>query len=157
MKRLLLVLLVSLSCVAQSSDNGKIWCLEHDYWRFVQAGDMTKYRALWHENFVGWPSSEPNPARKAHITDWYDNFVRQGLKLKSFEIDPLEFQVTGPVAVVHYRIRYLWVCRSCAIGQMDAARVSDFGTRLFFVFRPFRADVKFLPVGAHCEKNHSWR
>ena len=109
MQRLLVFLLVSLSCLAQTSDKDKIWSLEHDYWRYVQAGDMKSYRSLWHENFVGWPNSSPQPARKAHITEWYDNIVNRGLKMKSWDLEPVEFQLTEPVAVTHYRLHYVWV------------------------------------------------
>ena len=109
MKRLLLFLLLSIACLAQTADKDKIWSLEDDYWRYVQAGDMVKYRTLWHPKFVGWPSSSPQPARKDHITDWYDNYVKQGVKLKAWELEPLEFEQTGSIAVTHYRIHYLWV------------------------------------------------
>ena len=65
--------------------------------------------------------SSPQPARKAHITDWYDKDIEKGLHLKSFQIEPLEFHATvlsrgdktvkasGEIAVIHYRIHYLWV------------------------------------------------
>jgi len=108
MKRLLLVLLLALPCLAQTSDKEKVWALEHAYWRYVQAGDMKSYRSLWHENFVGWPNSSPQPARKAHITDWYDRIVQRGMKMKSWELEPVEFQLTEPVAVTHYRLHYVW-------------------------------------------------
>ena len=106
------ILLFSICCVARTGDKDKIWSLEHDYWRYVKAGDMTSYRTLWHANFVGWPNSSPAPARKAHITDWYDNIVRKGLTMKSWELEPVEFQLTEPVAVTHYRLRYVWVDRA---------------------------------------------
>lgn len=109
MPRLLAVLLLSVTCLAQTSDRDKVWALEHDYWRFVQAGDMKSYRALWHENFVGWPDSSPQPARKAHVTDWYDNVVKNGQTLQSWELEPMEFQLTTPVAVTHYRMHCVWV------------------------------------------------
>ncbi len=38
-----------------------IWDLEHSYWRYVQNNDLSAYRNLWHDDFLGWPrmSSEP--------------------------------------------------------------------------------------------------
>ena len=109
MKRLMIFVLLSVASLAQTpSAKNKVWDLEHDYWRYVQAGDMKSYRSLWHENFVGWPMSSPQPARNDHITDWYDNIAKRGLKMKSFDLEPLAFQRTGPVAVTHYRLHYVW-------------------------------------------------
>jgi Domain of unknown function (DUF4440) len=113
MKRLLVFVLFSLACFSQTiTDEEKVWDLEHEYWRYVQNDDMKSYRLLWHENFVGWPSSSPEPARKNHITDWYDNIVKRGLKMKSWHLEQVAFQLTEPVAVTHYRLRYVWVDKS---------------------------------------------
>ena len=38
-----------------------VWQLEEKYWEFAQAYDLSSYRALWHEEFVGWPRSEAIP------------------------------------------------------------------------------------------------
>jgi hypothetical protein len=114
MKRLLVFVLFSLTCFGQTFTdmNERVWSLEHDYWHYVQTGDMKSYRSLWHQNFVGWPNSSPQPARKDHITDWYNNIVKRGLKMKSWHLEPIEFQLTEPVAVTHYRLRYIWVDKS---------------------------------------------
>jgi hypothetical protein len=124
MKRLLVFVLFSLTCFGQTftDKNERVWSLEHDYWRYVQTGDMKSYRSLWHQNFVGWPNSSPQPARKNHITDWYDNIVKRGLKMKSWHLEPVEFQLTEPVAVTHYRLRYIWVDKS-GKGESETFRV----------------------------------
>ena len=49
----------------------------------VKANDLEKYRALWHENFVGWPFVSPAPVRKDHITDWITSNTSNGIKLQS--------------------------------------------------------------------------
>jgi len=43
--------------MAQDSakDETKVWNLERAYWEYVKANDVEKYRALWHDDFVGWP------------------------------------------------------------------------------------------------------
>jgi hypothetical protein len=53
-----------------TNDEAQFWELEKAYWEYVKANDLEKYRALWHENFVGWPFVSPAPVRKDHITDW---------------------------------------------------------------------------------------
>ncbi len=55
---------------AQQSENEQaVWKMETTYWEDVKVLDLDSYRALWHENFVSWPYSSSQPARKDHITD----------------------------------------------------------------------------------------
>jgi ketosteroid isomerase-like protein len=91
-----------------SNADAQIWSSEKAYWEYVQANDLEKYRSLWHEDFVGWPSVSPNPLRKSHITDWITNQTAKGLKLQSYSMEPLALCVTGDVAIDHYRIKTSW-------------------------------------------------
>jgi len=52
-----------------SPDEQAIWNLERAYWRYVENNDLTAYRSLWHQDFLGWPSVSATPVRKDHITD----------------------------------------------------------------------------------------
>ena len=36
-----------------SPDEQAIWNLERAYWRYVENNDLTAYRALWHQDFLG--------------------------------------------------------------------------------------------------------
>jgi hypothetical protein len=109
-KAILLLLLVSLAFVARAATNEEtqVWNLEKAYWEYVKANDLEKYRALWHERFLGWPSSSSSPARKDHITDWITKNTSKGVKLQSYEIEQVAFQATGDNAVTHYRIKMTW-------------------------------------------------
>jgi len=42
----------------------QIWSLEKSYWEYVKANDLQKYRALWHDDFVGWPFVSAAPRFK---------------------------------------------------------------------------------------------
>ena len=86
----------------------QIWNLEKAYWEYVKANDLQNYRALWHDDFVGWPFVSPAPVRKDHITDWITNNTSKGLKLQSYSIEQLAVRVTGDVAIDHYRIKANW-------------------------------------------------
>lgn len=86
----------------------QIWNLERAYWDYVKSGDLEKYRALWHEQFLGWPFTSSAPARKDHITDWITKNTSQGVKLQSYELEPVAIQVTGDVVADHYRIKMIW-------------------------------------------------
>lgn len=112
MKRTCVVLLLLCACLTfgqQTPDETAVWKLEHQYWENVKAGDLTAYRALWHPNFVGWPSVSPKPARKDHITDWIANYTSKGMRLKQYTLEPAASQATGDIVVTHYWITDTWV------------------------------------------------
>jgi hypothetical protein len=67
----------------------KVWLtmkhksLEKAYWEYVKANDLEKYRALWHQDFLGWPLISLAPLRKDHITDWITMNTSKGVKFQS--------------------------------------------------------------------------
>lgn len=93
---------------AAGNDETQVWSLEKAYWEYVKANDLEKYRALWHNNFLGWPFVSPQPARKDHITDWITANTSKGVKLQSYSIEQMGIQVTGDIAINHYRIAANW-------------------------------------------------
>ncbi|HJX98154.1 MAG TPA: hypothetical protein VJ281_04705 [Chthoniobacterales bacterium] len=70
--------------------------------------DLEKYRALWHEDFVGWPLVNSEPVRKDRIIDWMKGNTSRGLKLQSYAIEQLAIKVTADIAINHYRIKLNW-------------------------------------------------
>src|SRR5438128_9512949 len=101
-----LLLVVVMAELGQSATNyeAEVWSLEKAYWEYVKVNDLEKYRALWHEDFLGWPFINSAPVRKDHITDWITANTSKGIKLQSYSIEQLAVQVTGDVAVDYYRI-----------------------------------------------------
>jgi len=126
LKALSLLLLLSATAFAQDSPNDEteIWKLEKAYWEYVKANDLEKYRALWHEDFVGWPLVSSAPVRKDHITDWITANTSKGLKLQSYAIEQLAVHVTGDVAINHYRIKANWATREETEVKTDALRIT---------------------------------
>ena len=106
----------------QSADEDAVWKLEHSYWEYVKAQDVAGYKALWHENFVGWPSFSPQPVRKDHVADWMTNYQAKGLRLKSYSLKPAASQATGQLVVVHYWVTPVWVGPNGA-EQSEALRI----------------------------------
>src|SRR4029453_10042230 len=103
----------------------QIWNLEKAYWEYVKANDLEKYRALWDEEFVGWPFVSPEPVRKDHITDWITNNTSKGLKLQSYAIEQLAVRVTGDIAIDHYRIKLNWARNDTGeMERTDAMRIT---------------------------------
>jgi len=109
LKTITILLALTLSATAASTkEEAQIWSQEKVYWEYVKANDLEKYRALWHEDFVGWPSVSPEPVHKGQITEWITANTSKGLKLQSHEIEQRAIRVTGNVAIDHYRVRTTW-------------------------------------------------
>src|SRR5205814_10729025 len=81
-----------------SGDEQTLWRLERAYWRDVEHNDMAAYSALWHKDFLGWPSVSASPVRKDHITDWITSQTAKGLAFKTVEFKPAAIQITGDLA-----------------------------------------------------------
>jgi ketosteroid isomerase-like protein len=103
-----------------ANDESQILNLEKRYWEYVKANDLEKYRALWHEDFLGWPFVSSAPVRKDHITDWITTDTSKGIKLESYSIEQLAIQVTGDIAINDYRIRANWATNDSAESRTDA-------------------------------------
>jgi ketosteroid isomerase-like protein len=107
-----------------SNDEAQVWNLEKAYWEYVKANDLEKYRSLWHEDFVGWPFISSAPVRKDHITDWMTTNTSKGIKLQSYSIEQVAIQVTGDVAVNHYRIKMNWAKDDGSEKRTDTMRIT---------------------------------
>ena len=121
-----LLFAVATTAFGQSSakDETQIWQLEKAYWEYVRANDLEKYRALWHENFLGWPFVNPAPVRKDHITDWITANTSKGISLHSYSIEQLAIQATGDIATNYYRINFTWANSAGAEVRTDRMRIT---------------------------------
>jgi len=93
-------------------------------WEYVKTNNLEKYRALWHEDFLGWPFVSSAPVRKDHITDWITSNTSKGVKLQSYSTEELAIHVTGDVAIDHYRIKAKWANNEGAEVRTDAFRIT---------------------------------
>lgn len=118
------LLLVSALCEAQQAnkDQDAVWSREQVYWQAVQANNLDNYRALWRDDFLGWPFASPEPARKAHITDWITAYTRKGQHLKIYSLERLTVQVSGDVATTTYRAHSTWVNKNGVV-ENDLMRI----------------------------------
>jgi hypothetical protein len=105
----MLALCAGIPSFAQQTENEKtVWKLENAYWEYVKALDMDHYKALWHENFAGWPYSSSQPARKDHITDWIKTYTDKGATLAWFELTPADSRATENLVVTDYWLTSRW-------------------------------------------------
>ena len=105
---LFLALWTCTALAQQSSDEGAVWKLEHSYWETVKTQDIAGYRALWHEDFYGWPYLSAKPLRKNHIADWLDQYSVNGMRLKSYSLKPAGTTAGGDIVVTYYWLTAVW-------------------------------------------------
>ncbi len=121
---LFLIVLAPTAFAQDSANEAQVWNLEKAYWEYVKANDLEKYRALWHEDFLGWPYVSSAPTRKDHITDWITMNTSKGIRLQSYSIEQLAIQVTGDVAINYYRIKANWAASKTGEARRDALRIT---------------------------------
>ncbi len=97
-----------LFAAASAADAEKVWSLEEAYWKYVKSNDLAPYIALWHGDFLGWPSVNSEPVRKDQITGWMTAHTSKGEKLESYDLERLTIQVTDNVVTTTYRVRLTW-------------------------------------------------
>jgi len=85
----------------ESVTEQEIWRLEDDYWQYAAAGDVERYLALWHEDFVGWFCGAQNPSRKSTIGEWVRTIRDEGQDL-IYELENKTSQNFGNLVVVYY-------------------------------------------------------
>ena len=133
LKTLLFLLVMTTAAIAQDSANtaglaqaeAQIWNLEKAYWDYVKANDLEKYRALWHDDFVGWPFVSAGPVRKDHVTDWITTNTSKGLKLQSYSTEQLAVRVTHDIAIDHYRLKANWTKSDTGeVARTDVMRIT---------------------------------
>jgi len=126
-----LLIALAATAFAQNSaqDETQVWQLEKAYWDYVKTNDLEKYRALWQQNFVGWPFVSSAPVRKDHITDWISSNTSKGIALQSYSIEQLAIQVTGDIAINYYRINATWANGAGAEVRTDRLRITHTWTR----------------------------
>jgi ketosteroid isomerase-like protein len=126
LKNISILLALTTAAFARDSANdaAQVWNLEKAYWEYVKANDLEKYRPLWHEDFLGWPYVSSAPTGKDHITDWITANTSKGMKLQSYSIEPLAIQVTGDIAIIHYRIKATWAASDKTKVRTDALRIT---------------------------------
>jgi ketosteroid isomerase-like protein len=131
LKTIALFVAVTAAAFAEGSDKeqAQIWNLEKAYWEYVKADDLDKYRALWHENFLGWPFVSPAPVRRDRITDWITANTSKSITLQSYSIEQLAIQVTGDLAMNYYRINATWANSTGAEVRTDRLRITHTWTR----------------------------
>ena len=89
-----------------SEDNVKdaVWAMEEQYWKYVKQKDYKSYLTLWHDRFIGYPSTNVI-GNKEHITDWMTDLYKTSGEF-NYELMRKVENVFGNIVVVLYDVSY---------------------------------------------------
>lgn len=80
----------------------QVWAGEQAYWRYVKSRDVTRYLALWSDDFAGWPIVNEHPEHKADVAA----FVRANGSLShvvGYELHRESVEMHGDAVITFYR------------------------------------------------------
>ena len=89
-----------------SDDETAVWNLENAYWEYVKANDISGYRSLWDEGFVGWPGFSEMPLGKANIHEWVTALHSNLGTRVEYELTIGSVRAYGDIVAAHYLVRF---------------------------------------------------
>ena len=134
-----------------AADEEKVWKLEQSYWEYVKALDVAGYKTLWHEDFVGWPSTAPAPVRKDHIADWLEEDRAAQETLQCYKLEHAGFTQVGDVAVSHYYLTEHWLDKS-GKGAPRTIKVTHTWLRMKDTWQILGGMAGVIPTRSACER-----
>ena len=86
-----------------SPQQAEVWNEEQNYFRYLQARDLTSSISLWDDDFVGWPDYQKRPVRKAEIEADTAAEFRAPSDARPIPLPkPESVSVYGDVAITYY-------------------------------------------------------
>jgi ketosteroid isomerase-like protein len=86
---------------ADNEVEDKIWALEEEYISAFKSADHDKILDFYHQDFLGWPDSQAQPAGKSEAKNFLKKHYPQPIS-GSFEIDRAGIRVFGNVVMTQY-------------------------------------------------------
>jgi ketosteroid isomerase-like protein len=110
-----LLLVLALACPRAQAAPGEdkqpevekqIWALEEAYLAYHRDASHPRILSMWHDQFLGWPDLEPQPADKKAAARRLERLYPKPASW-TFTIEPAGIQVAGNVAVNYYTVHFL--------------------------------------------------
>jgi catechol 2,3-dioxygenase-like lactoylglutathione lyase family enzyme/ketosteroid isomerase-like protein len=96
------------SAAATQQIKDEVWKLEEDYWVYVKNKDNASYLKLWHDDFVGYPSTNIIGTKK-NITDWMTEMYKSNAgKVFDYVLNRKVENVFGDIVIVLYDATQVW-------------------------------------------------
>ncbi|MHB8484412.1 MAG: nuclear transport factor 2 family protein [Candidatus Acidiferrales bacterium] len=85
-----------------ASPTEQVWAGEQAYWRYVKAHDVTRYLALWSDDFTGWPIVNEHPEHKAEVGAFLKANGSLG-HVVAYELHRESVEMHGDAVITFYR------------------------------------------------------
>ena len=84
----------------------QIWALEEAYLAYHRDANHERILPMWHDQFLGWPDLEPEPADKKAVARRLERKYPEPASW-TFTIERAGIRVTGNVAINFYTVHFL--------------------------------------------------
>lgn len=98
---------VSMTIAKEDLEN-QVWNMEETYWQYVQKGDTTSYKKLWHENFIGYPSFGDGVSGKSGIAVWIPELHKDKDLTFSYMLHKKNVNAIEDVVIAFYDADEIW-------------------------------------------------
>ena len=80
----------------------EVWRLEEIRAEYVNARDVENFRAMYHEDFIGWPSRVKAPVGQSELGYKIIEAIKEEREIPPVRLRREAIQIFGDVAIVHY-------------------------------------------------------
>lgn len=93
---------------SQAELEDEAWHMEELYWEYVQNIDTMAYKALWHGDFIGYPSFGDGVSDKRRIASWIPSLHKDPVLKYSYVLTKKASNAIEDVVIVFYDTDYFW-------------------------------------------------
>lgn len=101
---IILITSISISLFGQdmSPEQLEVWNLEELRVKYIKSRDVDNFRAMYHENFIGWPSQATSPVGHSDLGYRIIEAIEEGRDLPRVRIRREAVRIFENIAIVHY-------------------------------------------------------
>jgi len=94
--------------LSKSQMEGEAWHMEELYWKYVQNIDTVAYKALWHDDFIGYPSFGNGVSNKSKIASWIPDLHKDPDLKFNYILHKKASNAIEDVIIVFYDADEIW-------------------------------------------------
>ncbi|MHA2032899.1 MAG: nuclear transport factor 2 family protein [Candidatus Kariarchaeaceae archaeon] len=85
-----------------SPEQLEVWRLEELRVEYIKARDVENFRAMYHQDFIGWPSRVTSPVEHSDLGYRIIEAIEKGRELPQIRLRREAVQIFDNIAIVHY-------------------------------------------------------
>ncbi len=89
----------------------EVWDQELKYYEYSKSNEPAKHNSLFHENIIGWPTTDSIPKGKNKVSLWIPLVHENPKEEWNYELDLQAIQSFGNVVIVHYKLHEWFISK----------------------------------------------